>query len=325
MSTPTKDIFISYSRHDLEVAKGIKDDIERTTGVECWMDLDCIECGDNYDKIIVKAIDEAKIVIFFLSEHSMQSKWTEEEVRYALDTNKKVIPVCIDGTQLSGWYKLKLGGIDTVDYANPLHRTKFMRSICRWTGQTVVEGGEEEGGNGKEQGGTKSGGGPTPKSRDVQKIIFNSFVGVQTLVYGGILASVVSLFFFGLITMPEGQWAHRYNVALTICLVGTMYATWCLFQKKRVAYYALCALDVLEIIFLCTLARRITAYALQDHWTYTNYPYDLLDNLGRFIWTYGDVPAILFLLAILGTLHIGVMSFVIFEKFNGRSMWSLMK
>lgn len=323
MSTLTKEIFISYSRHDIEVAKEIKADIEQTTGVECWMDLDCIDCGDKYEDIIVKAIDEAKIVIFFLSEHSMQSEWTKDEVRYALRTDKKVIPVCIDGTQLSGWYKLKLGGIDTVDYADPLHRTKFMRNICKWTDRPVPPGllGDEDEG----ETGSKGGGITAPKSRDIQQTAFYTFVGIQTLVFGVILEAVVSMFFFGLLTMPEGQWAFRYNVALAICLGLTMYATWSLFQKKRIAYAFLCVLDILEFVFLCGLARRITVFAQQSHHTFHAYPYTLLDSLGSFIVTYGDVTTVLLLIFTLGTLHIGTLSSVLFIKYPGRSMWSRMK
>jgi hypothetical protein len=38
-------IFISYSRKDLEKVKAIKEEIEKATDTECWMDLEGIESG----------------------------------------------------------------------------------------------------------------------------------------------------------------------------------------------------------------------------------------------------------------------------------------
>lgn len=142
MNTATQEIFISYSRRDMELARRIKDSIEEVTGVNCWMDLDCIECGEKYEDVIVKAIDAAKVVVFFLSANSMQSEWTKEEVRYAMKTGKKVIPVCIDNCELRGWYLLKLSGLDIVDYSNTPQRHKLMQNICKWTGRPPLSSAE---------------------------------------------------------------------------------------------------------------------------------------------------------------------------------------
>lgn len=39
------DIFIRYSRHDLENVKEVMAGIEQSTTARCWMDLDGIEGG----------------------------------------------------------------------------------------------------------------------------------------------------------------------------------------------------------------------------------------------------------------------------------------
>ena len=39
-------VFISYSRKDLELVKKIKAEIDRLVGIDCWMDLDGIESGE---------------------------------------------------------------------------------------------------------------------------------------------------------------------------------------------------------------------------------------------------------------------------------------
>jgi hypothetical protein len=53
------DIFISYSRHDLERVKAIKQDVELTTGASCWMDLEGIESGEQFEKVIISAINRS--------------------------------------------------------------------------------------------------------------------------------------------------------------------------------------------------------------------------------------------------------------------------
>ena len=57
-------IFISYKRADKEKVFKIKDQIESALGEKCWVDLDGIESGD-FSRVILKAIDEATIVLFF--------------------------------------------------------------------------------------------------------------------------------------------------------------------------------------------------------------------------------------------------------------------
>ena len=58
------DIFISYSRKDSEAVGRF---VEKLTeeGYSVWIDKDGIESGDQFKLIIVKAIEDSKIVLFF--------------------------------------------------------------------------------------------------------------------------------------------------------------------------------------------------------------------------------------------------------------------
>ena len=40
-----RDIFISYSRRDIGLVKQIKEEIEKSIGIHCWMDINGIESG----------------------------------------------------------------------------------------------------------------------------------------------------------------------------------------------------------------------------------------------------------------------------------------
>ena len=99
-----RDIFISYSRKDLRQVIAICDDIKNLLGCESWIDVNGIESGEQFVNIIIKAIDEAKIVLFMVSDASMSSEYTKKEVMYAKHIGKKVVPVILDGSELSGWF-----------------------------------------------------------------------------------------------------------------------------------------------------------------------------------------------------------------------------
>ena len=50
-----KEIFISYSRRDFSKVKTIKDTIDQAMGIDCWMDIDGIESGEQFKNVIIKA------------------------------------------------------------------------------------------------------------------------------------------------------------------------------------------------------------------------------------------------------------------------------
>ena len=85
------DIFISYSRKDFNEVKALYEMLKsRISNINIWVDLTGIESGDEFDEKIITAIDNSKMVIFALSDNSMQSKWAKDEVMYAKNTNKRI-------------------------------------------------------------------------------------------------------------------------------------------------------------------------------------------------------------------------------------------
>lgn len=126
------DIFISYSRLDIELAQKIKKELEEKTNLTFWMDLDGIESASQFEEVIINAIDSSKAVIFLLSEHSMKSEYAKKEVRYASGVQKKLIPVKIDGSSPSGWFLFNFSGIDVIDYNDALQSDKLIRDLKSW-------------------------------------------------------------------------------------------------------------------------------------------------------------------------------------------------
>lgn len=76
------EVFISYSRKDLERVRKIKSEIDQQVGIDCWMDLDGIESGDEFLRVIVGAIKRSDTILFMLSSNSVGSEWAMEENLY---------------------------------------------------------------------------------------------------------------------------------------------------------------------------------------------------------------------------------------------------
>ena len=141
-------IFISYKRLDKDIVLPIVENIKERTGAECWIDMDGIESGDQFERTIIKAIKECDIVVFMMSKNSIapyidshtglpdpgQQSWTEREVKYARERKKRVIPLSIDGTKVSDcdWVEFNFNGTDCIDYNNVDQREKFFRNINKW-------------------------------------------------------------------------------------------------------------------------------------------------------------------------------------------------
>ena len=304
------EIFISYSRKDISKAKIIKEEIEKITSLSCWMDLDGIESGSQFEDVIISAIDNARIVVFLLSDNSMQSKWTKDEVRYAYETRKKIIPVNIDNCTPSGWFLFKFSGYDVINYSDSYQKQKFFDDISEWIG-----------GNSK------------PKQSIEPKITIKSnslsichlYAACQYIVFGAILIAMFSMFFFGLLTMKEGSVAMRYNILLCTCLCGTLYFTYLLFtNKKKKAIYFIGVLDVAEIVLLCSVALRIARYALKTGYHFHSFPYMQINGLGWEMINRGDLLVTL-LMELFAVIHIVSLFMVIKAKIKEESLWDSLR
>ena len=133
------DIFISYSRNDLAEVEPFVKQIEARTGLRCWIDWNGIESGAEFEEKIVNAIDEVMVVLFFVSDHSMASPYAKMEINYAYNTQKKVVPVVLDGGQLRGWFLFKFGSINFIDCKDPRQVDTLMANLKTWCGGCVPQ------------------------------------------------------------------------------------------------------------------------------------------------------------------------------------------
>lgn len=134
------DVFISYARKDFDEVNSFVEMLkERIPQLTYWFDITGIESGDEFDEKINAAIDNSSCVLVALSDNSLQSKWVKDEVMYARNTDKKVIPLLLKGASLKGWFLLKFGRIDCIDTTNPLQVNKLVMNLCTWNGKEYME------------------------------------------------------------------------------------------------------------------------------------------------------------------------------------------
>lgn len=133
----SKPIFISYSRLDKNIVFPFVKRIEQELKTTCWIDSEGIESGSQFEEVIVNAIEESKVVLFMLSDNSINSKWTKREVLYAEDEGKRIVPVVVDKKGLRKWFKFHFGNVDYIDINDEGQCDKLLNNLASWIG---VEG-----------------------------------------------------------------------------------------------------------------------------------------------------------------------------------------
>jgi hypothetical protein len=88
--TPTA--FFSYSREDSEFALKLAEDL-KAEGANVWLDQLDIEPGQRWARAVQEALNTSARVLVILSPASVNSTNVEDEVAFALEEHKTIIPV----------------------------------------------------------------------------------------------------------------------------------------------------------------------------------------------------------------------------------------
>lgn len=148
-------IFISYKRQDKDNVFPIVEEIRQKTGIDCWIDIEGIESGDQFQNVIIDAIDNADIVVFMLSRNFIspyidektgkfdfkKQTFPEREVMYALRHNKRLVPISIDGTMVYDckWLEFNCSGLDCIDWSDIDQQNKLFHNLKQWEGKQEDE------------------------------------------------------------------------------------------------------------------------------------------------------------------------------------------
>ena len=133
-----QDVFISYSRKDMEAAKLICSLLNKIK-LSFWIDVNGVYSGNNYKEEIVKAIQHSKIMIFLSSENSNKSVNVIKEINLADKYNKIIIPVRLDRYPMDPAIEYDLSSIDCIEMQSfdQSSMTKLQNAII---GQLAING-----------------------------------------------------------------------------------------------------------------------------------------------------------------------------------------
>lgn len=130
-------VFISYKRVDKEKVFRIKNKIESTLNIKCWIDLDGIESDAQFKNVIINSINECEIVLFMYSKaHSnivdIDNDWTLRELNFASKRKKRIVIINIDGSQLTDTFEFDYGTKQQIDGTSTESINKLINDIEKW-------------------------------------------------------------------------------------------------------------------------------------------------------------------------------------------------
>ena len=102
--------FLSYSRSDERIALRLAKDL-RSSGVSMWVDQLDIRPSEHWDRAIERAVSNCRGLVVILSPRSVASDNVADEISFAIDSGKSVLPVMIERCALP----LRLTRMQVVD------------------------------------------------------------------------------------------------------------------------------------------------------------------------------------------------------------------
>ena len=128
-------IFISYSRKDINFVRKLAGDLEKA-GYEVWWDLTDLRGGDDWPRVIPAASESSQYVIVVLSPNSAVSDWVEKEYTQALSLHKKIIPVMLANSRIP----FSLNTINYIDFTGADYAASLnnLLSTLGYTGKMPV-------------------------------------------------------------------------------------------------------------------------------------------------------------------------------------------
>jgi hypothetical protein len=87
--------FLSYSRNDERFALRLAKDL-RARGVAMWIDQLDIRPSEHWDRAVERAVRSCRGLVVVLSPRSAESDNVADEISFALDSRKSVLPVMIE-------------------------------------------------------------------------------------------------------------------------------------------------------------------------------------------------------------------------------------
>jgi hypothetical protein len=104
-------VFVSYAHADgaaMPIIRALVDE-----GYRVWYD-DGIQAGSSFPDYIADRLFGCSCVLMLVSRSSLGSGWCRNEVEYALDLGRPVLPVYLEDVELPRALRLRLGSVQAL-------------------------------------------------------------------------------------------------------------------------------------------------------------------------------------------------------------------
>ena len=315
------DVFISYSRKDTRMADRICAAFDRN-GISYFIDRKGISAGVEFPEVIAEAIEASSFFLFLGSVHSYASKYALNEVAYAFNEmpRNSVIPYLIDDAPLPKNLKFLFSGVNIRNYKEHSVEEVLTKDIL---GLLNVDDPVTETDVQKT---TRTGPKASWKSfiqriREANPLVI-VFAILQLALFILLYKDFFPLFLKGYASKPPHHTVWWCNVALTTCFILSFVGTLGILAGKKSCFFAVCALDVVEFIFISVISRSIFNKAIAlGRGNFSTATYETLRVLGGWM----DEPWYLLLILALLAAHAALMWGVLRLKKNGISAWSTLQ
>ncbi len=126
-------VFVSYSRQDQDTVSELIARLKEK-GVPIWVDTEDIQTGTDWELTIEDALNQATHILVVLSKASVTSQTVRAEINWALDEDKKVVPILLDNCTRP----LRIRNIQYIDFTENYIAAfdELVRQLPRQNGQS---------------------------------------------------------------------------------------------------------------------------------------------------------------------------------------------
>lgn len=111
-----------------EFAQGLVKELERN-GKEVWSSYDLVSSDEEQARLLFqKKVDEAGVVVFFLSKEFASSSFCEQQVYYC-EQRKRIVPLIYEPMQLPNWMAMLIGTSIFVDCQAKSYKSTFLERV----------------------------------------------------------------------------------------------------------------------------------------------------------------------------------------------------
>lgn len=127
------DVFISCTGKDIEEVTGLSEMLrQQFPSLSYWFDTKAVENADEYESKVLPALAASSVVLFAMSEASLNSLRAKDVVISALNADIKVVPVLLEDAELKGWARHVFDKADCIDITDERQKELLILNLASW-------------------------------------------------------------------------------------------------------------------------------------------------------------------------------------------------